>query len=62
MESFKKYNKVLVNGKSRVVYVKARSRSDNPVLYIKNKGEMITYKKFLKIKKSKRGGVKLKRI
>lgn len=56
MNNFKPYKKVQVNGKHRTIYIKTSSKSNNPIMYIKHKKEMITYKSFLKLKKMRGGG------
>jgi hypothetical protein len=55
MEGYKKHGKVDINGKSRVLYVKANTKSTNPVVYIQSDGKMILYKTFLNHKKIKGG-------
>jgi hypothetical protein len=53
---YKKYDTVNVNGRNRVRFVKANSKSKNPIVYIKSDKEYITYKSFLRKRKVK-GGV-----
>jgi hypothetical protein len=48
IEKFERHKKILLNGKNRVLYKKSSSKKANPVLYIKKKGIMLTYKQFLK--------------
>lgn len=47
-EHFQRHTKILFNGKNRILYRKSSSKKANPVLYIKHKGVMVTYKQFLK--------------
>jgi len=47
-EKFQRHKKILLNGKNRVLYIKSSSKKTDPVLYIKHKGIMLTYKQFLK--------------
>jgi hypothetical protein len=62
MKDFKEYNKAIINGKTRILYVKANTRSTNPIIYIKHNGDMMTYKQFLKHKKNKGGGRNIKKL
>jgi hypothetical protein len=50
-----KYDTVNVNGRNRVRFVKANSKSKNPIIYIKSDKEYITYKSFLR-KRTMQGG------
>jgi hypothetical protein len=52
---YKKYDTVKVNGRNRIRFVKANSKSKNPILYIKSDNKYITYKSFLR-KRKIRGG------
>ena len=52
---YKKYDTINVNGRNRVRFVKANSKSKNPILYIKSRNEYITYKSFLRLHKVKGG-------
>jgi hypothetical protein len=47
---------VKINGSNRILFVKANSKSKNPILYIKSDKEYITYKSFLRKRKVKGGG------
>lgn len=53
------HNKIKINGKDRLIYCKSTSKSNNPILYIKYKGDYITYNSYLKLNKNKkmRGGI-----
>jgi len=55
MGGYKKYDTVNVNGRNRVRFVKANSKSKNPIIYIKSDKEYITYKSFLH-KRTMQGG------
>jgi hypothetical protein len=50
------YVTVKVNGRNRILFVKANSKSKNHILYIKSDKEYITYKSFLRKSKVKGGG------
>ena len=50
-EGYKKHDTVNVNGRNRVIFVKANSKSKTPILYIKCDKEYITYKSFLRKRK-----------
>lgn len=53
---YKKYDTVMINGRNRIRFVKANSKSKNPILYIKSDKEYITYKSFLRKRKVRGGG------
>ena len=55
---YKKYDTVKVNGRNRIRFVKANSKSKNPILYIKSDNEYITYKSFLRKRKIRGGAIK----
>jgi hypothetical protein len=59
---YKKYDTVKVNGRNRIRFVKANSKSKNPILYIKSDNEYITYKSFLRKRKIRGGAIKEKDV
>ncbi len=46
----------MINGRNRVRFIKANSKSKNPIIYIKSDKEYITYKSFLRKRKVRGGG------
>lgn len=53
---FVRYNTIKVNGRTRVLYKKMTSKSQNPVLYIKHNCDYITFNKYKLLSKQKMKG------
>lgn len=54
MRNFIFHRQIQINSKKRNLYVKTNSKLTHPKEYIKHKGEMITYKQYLKLKHIKK--------
>lgn len=48
MQGYKKYKTVLLKGKKRTIYIKASSQSSRPRRYIKSRGKMMLFSKYVK--------------
>jgi hypothetical protein len=48
MKWYRVFRYVMMNMVKKPLYVKANSKLEKPTLYVKYKGKMITYKRFMK--------------